>query len=172
MTLLTAEIRSYVGLSSGPITMPEPVEKGAVRRHAQALMDEAPRYSEAVPGDRFGAPVAPPMFPSFMLRRSLGAPDPLTERAADTDFDGLTLDIYTGLPELPLPGLALMAAGMEVEFYRYARHGEQVVQEAVYSDIYERVSKNGPMLFVIVDTEYRTAGGEVLMRLRFNYVRR
>ena len=46
------------------------------------------------------------------------------------------------------------------------------MQEAVYSDIYERVSKNGPMLFVIVDTEYRTAGGEVLMRLRFNYVRR
>ena len=90
MTLLNDEVRRYIGLSTGPIEASEPVEKGEVRRFAQAIMDEHPRYAEERPDDRFGAPIAPPLFPALMFRRPLGKPDPLLH-AGDPDYDGLSL---------------------------------------------------------------------------------
>jgi len=168
--LLTDEVRRYIGF--GAMTCSEPVEKGAVRRFAQAIMDEDPKYAEGEPGDRFGGPIAPPLYPALMFRRPLGTPDPLAH-AADPDYDGLSLATSTGLPDLPLRGHGLVSAGAEAEFYRYARHGESVVQHSAYRDIYERESKNGqPLLFTLIESEFRTAEGELLLRFRYRYVRR
>lgn len=172
-TILTDEIRGFIGWTSEGVTACDAVEPGAVRRYAQAIMadgdgDYAP---DAVPA-RFGGPVAPPIYPAFMFRRPLGTPDVLTERAGDPDFDGLVSAASDGLPELPLPGRALLNGGSEIEFLRYARHGERVVQRSRYADIYERESRNGPMLFVVTETEYSTSGGEVLLRIRKTIIRR
>jgi hypothetical protein len=172
MPLLTDAVRRYIGLHTGPIEASEPVEKGEVRRFAQAIMDEKQRYAAAEPGDRFGGPVAPPLFPALMFRRPLGAPDPFIN-ASEPDFDGLSLATHTGLPDLPLHNRALVSAGVETEFYRYARHGELVTQQSVYRDIYERQSKQGePLLFTVIDSEFRTSDGELLLRFSYRYVRR
>ncbi len=169
MALLTDELRGFIGRESAGATACDPVEAGAVRRYAQAIMDQDPAY--AAGADRYGGPVAPPLYPAFMFRRPFGTPDPLTDRAEDPDFDGLTVAAHSGLPELPLR-LALLNGGAEVELYRYARHGERVTQRSRYADIYERESKSGPMLFVIVETEYRTGDGDLLMRVRGTSIRR
>jgi hypothetical protein len=172
-TILTDEIRSYIGRQSGSVTACDAVEPGAVRRYAQAIMaDGDTDYAPDANPARYGRPVAPPIYPAFMFRRPLGTPDVLTERAEDPDFDGLVSAASDGLPELPLPGRALLNGGSEIEFFRYARHGEQVRQQSRYADIYERVSKNGPMLFVVVETEYRTASGDLLLRARKTVIRR
>ncbi len=172
MTLLTDEVRRYIGFDTGPMKSGERVERGEVRRFAQAIMDENPRYAESEDGGRFGAPIAPPLFPALMFRRPLGNPDPLAD-AADPDYDGLSLVTATGLPELPLPGRALVSAGVEAEFYRYARHGESIVQRSVYRDIYERESRQGGLLlFTIIESEFRTAEGELLLRFSYKYARR
>jgi hypothetical protein len=171
--ILSDEIRGYIGRQSGSVTACDAVEPGAVRRYAQAIMaDKDGDYAPGATPGRYGGPVAPPIYPAFMFRRPLGTPDVLTERAEDPDFDGLVSAASDGLPELPLPGRALLNGGSEIEFFRYARHGEQVTQQSRYADIYERVSKNGPMLFVIIETEYRTAGGELLLRVRKTTIRR
>lgn len=171
-TLLTDEIRGFIGLRSEAITACDGVEPGAVRRYAQAIMDDDPDYAPGAGNARHRGPVAPPLYPSFMFRRPFGEPDPLTEHAGDPDFDGLSLGAGDGLPELPLPGLAMLNAGSEVEFFRYARHGETVIQRSHYADIYERESKSGPMLLVVTETEYRAAGGDLLLRVRKTAIRR
>ncbi len=171
-TMLTDEIRGYIGLESETIEACDGIEPGAVRRYAQAIMDDDPDYAPGAGNPRFGGPVAPPLYPSFMFRQPLGTPDALSERAEDPDFDGLLAGASDGLPELPLPGRALLNGGSEIEFFRYARHGETVVQRSHYADIYERVSKNGAMLFVITETEYRTGGGDLLLRARKTAIRR
>ncbi len=172
MTILTDEIRSYIGRESESVTACDTVEPGAVRRYAQAIMADADGdYAPGATPARYGGPVAPPIYPAFMFRRPLGTPDVLTERAEDPDFDGLVSAASDGLPELPLPGRALLNGGSEIEFLRYARHGEQVTQRSRYADIYERPSRNGPMLLVIVETEY-SAGGDVLLRVRKTIIRR
>jgi hypothetical protein len=171
-TILTDEIRRYIGVKSETLLACDTVETGAVRRYAQAIMDDDPDYVAGATPARFGGPIAPPLYPSFMFRRPLGTPDALTDRAGDPDFDGLVPAAGDGLPELPLHGRALLNAGSEIEFFRYARHGESVIQRSTYADIYERQSKNGPMLFVVTETEYLTQDGELLMRARKTAIRR
>lgn len=173
MTMLTDEIRSYIGRRSESVMATDTVEPGAVRRYAQAIMaDHDGDYAPGATPARTGGPVAPPVYPAFMFRRPYGTPDALSERAEDPDFDGLVSSASDGLPELPLPGRALLNGGSELEFLRYARHGEQVVQQSRYADIYERQSKNGAMLFVVIETEYRTGDGELLLRACKTLIRR
>ncbi len=137
-TMLTDEIRSFIGVYSESLAACDTVEPGAVRRYAQAIMTEDPDYAPQSTAARYGGPVAPPLYPAFMFRSAYGTPDVLTERAEDPDFDGLILSAGDGLPELPLPGRALLNGGSEIEFFRYARHGETIVQRSSYADIYER----------------------------------
>lgn len=179
MSLITDELRAFIGVTTEAIPACDPVEQGAVRRFAQAVMDDDPAY--AGPGDagrtdsnaaRYGGPVAPPLFPAAMFRRPFGAPDLLQARAADPDFDGLAGGPRDGLPDLPLPGYAILNGGNEVELYRFARHGEQVLQRSRYADIQERESKSGPMLLVIIETDYVTATGEPLLKARKTIIRR
>jgi hypothetical protein len=172
MALLTDEVRKFIGVESTPFPACEPVERGAVRRYSQAIMDHDPAYASDEAGARFGGAVAPPLFPSFMFRTPFGSPDTMTERANDPDYDGIQMGVGSGLPELPLHGFALLNGGAEVEFYRYARHGETVLQKSRYADIYERETKSGPMIFVIIETEYSTEAGELLMRARKTIIRR
>jgi hypothetical protein len=164
-------LRDFIGVTSQSVTASEPVEAGAVRRFAQAIMDEDLKYGDpaSVQG---GQRLAPPLFPAFMFRRPLGTVDPVTQRAGDDYFDGLTLAINTGLPELPLDGMSLLNGGAEIEFYDYAKHGERISQQTRYRDIYEKVSSKGPMIFVVTETDYRNDAGALLLRIRQVNIRR
>lgn len=168
--LLTDEVRSFIGMTGPVLTATEPVERGYVRRFAQAIMDLDPQYAGA--GSRDGAPLSPPLMPLSLFQRPFDAGDYLTERALDPDFDGTDVSSNTGLPALPLPGLALLNGGAEVEFFRYARHGETVEQQSRYLDIKERMSGKGPMLLVFTETTYRTTAGELLLRVVQTDIRR
>lgn len=171
-TMLTDEIRGFIGAESEASAACDAIEPGAVRRYAQAIMDDDPNYAPGATPPRYGGPIAPPLYPSFMFRRPLGTPDVLSDRAEDPDFDGLVASAGDGLPELPLPGRALLNGGSEFEFFRFARHGERVVQRSRYADIYEKQSKSGPMLFVVTETEYRTGDDDLIMRVRKTAIRR
>src|ERR1039458_54106 len=82
MAFLTEALKKYIGLQSETETACDPVERGAVRRYAQAIQDEDPIFWDAGPNNaRFGGPVAPPLFPTHMFRRAFGAPDPPPLRA-------------------------------------------------------------------------------------------
>lgn len=174
MALMTDALKKYIGLESETETACDPVERGAVRRYAQAIMDEDPIFSEACANNaRFGGPVAPPLYPTHMFRRAFGAPDPLQLRARDPDFDGLASAAASGLPELePIRHLALLNGGSEIEFFRYARHGETVKLRSRYADIVEKETSKGPMLFVTIETEFRGGDDALLMKTRRTQIRR
>lgn len=171
MSILPEAAKQYVGLKSEQELACEPLERGAVRRYAQAIMDENPVYSEPDAATRFGGAVAPPIFPTHMFRRPFGAPDPLQERARDPDFDGLSAP--RGLPEIePLKGLSLLNGGSEIEFFRYARHGETVTQQSRYASITEKQTSKGPIILVVIESEYRNGDGELLLKARRTQIRR
>lgn len=165
------QLRAYIGTTSASVTACDPVEKGAVRRFAQAIMDEKAKYgAEGI--DEGGRSLAPPLFPSFMFRRPLGTEDPLTKRAKDDYFDGLSLAVNTGLPDLPIPHMSLLNGGAEIEFFDHARHGDIVSQQSRYADIYERQSSKGPMIMVVTETDYSNQDGKLLLRIRQINIRR
>lgn len=168
------KLARYIGIQSEWETACDGVEPGAVRRFAQAIMDDDPDYRPGA-STRYGGPVAPPLYPMLMFRRPLGAPDPLQVNAHDPRFDGLgkASSITRGLPDIEeLAGWAILNGGTEVELLRYARHGETVRMRSRYADITERDSSKGPMVFIVTEAEFATPEGEVLMRARRTLIRR
>jgi acyl dehydratase len=174
MALLPEATKQYIGVQSAHETACDPVERGAVRRYAQAIMDEDPVFREPCANNaRFGGPVAPPLYPTHLFRRAFGTVDPLQEHAHDPDYDGLGATSAQGLPELdPIKNLALLNGGSEIEFFRYARHGETVTLRSRYADIVEKETSKGPMIFVTIETEYHNGDGELLMKTRRTQIRR
>lgn len=171
--LLTPEVQGLVGVESGVETACEPVERGAVRRYVQAYMDDDPMFHEGLWREGQKGAVAPPLFPMNMFRRPFGTPDPFAEHEGNPDFDGIVGSTAQGLPPLPLPkGIGLLNAGTEVEVFRYARHGESVTAKSRYHSITEKQSSKGPMLLVIIETEYHGSDGGLLLRVRKTQIRR
>ena len=168
------DLQRYVGIQSEWETACDVVEAGAVRRFAQAIMDEDPAYGRDAQ-TRFGGPVAPPLYPMMMFRRRLGTPDPLQLHAGDPDFDGLgqASSVTRGLPEIePLDGYSALNGGTEVELFRYARHGETIRMRSRYAEITEKQTSKGPIVLVVTESEFATSDGEVLMRARRTLIRR
>jgi hypothetical protein len=170
--LLTEDITSLTGHWSEPMQVCDPVEQGAVRRFAQAIMDDDPDYGPDAPVDgRYGGPIAPPLFPNHMLRRPFGTPDLVQDRAQAPDFDGVVPQ--PGLPPIQaLAHLPVLNGGSEFEFFRHARHGESVSLRQRYADIYEKHNGKGTIVFVVIESEISTTGGELLLRARRTLMRR
>lgn len=174
MAILPEAAKKYIGLTSAKEVACDVVESGAVRRYAQAIMDEDPIYSPLGAAHAcYGGPAAPPFFPTHMVRRPLGAPDPVQEQARDPDFDGIGATAAQGLPEIePLKGLSLLNGGSEVEFYRYARHRETVTVQSRYVDITEKQTSKGPIILVVIESDYCGADGSLIVRARRTQIRR
>jgi len=174
MSILTEAAKAYIGTETEIEIACDVVERGAVRRYAQAIMDDDPAYHGEGPGaERYGGAVAPLIFPTHMFRRPFGAPDPLQEKASDTDFDGSGISTTQGLPEIEsLKHLAILNGGSSIEFRRYARHGETVKLKSRYADIVEKETSKGPIALVYIDSDYLGSDDELLCRVRRTYIRR
>jgi uncharacterized protein len=174
MPRLTDDIRKMIGLETSLQRCCDVVERGAVRRYAQAIMDLDPIYMDEkfTAGTRYKRPVAPPLFPSAMLRLPFGDPDLIQERSTDPDFDGVVGSSSFGLPPLPLKDSPIVNGGTEVELIRYANHGEQVFLRARYRDIAERETSKGWMLFVNYECDFLDAQEKLILRYRRVQIRR
>ena len=174
MSILPEAAKQYIGMTSEKEVACDPVESGAARRYAQAIMDEDPIYGAS--GDahkQYGGPVAPPFLPTHMVRRPLGAPDPIQEHAKDPDFDGIGATAAQGLPEIkPLEGMSLLNGGSEVEFYRYARHGETITVQSRYLDISEKETSKGAIILVVIESDYCGTDGSPIVKVRRTQIRR
>jgi hypothetical protein len=163
LPILTDELLRYVGIESPELEAPHPVEASEVRRYAQATMDDDPRYIAGADGQ---APIAPLLFPTHMFRAPFGSSDILTERAEDPDFDGGVALSSRGLPDLPTRNLVRLNGGVKIDFFDHARHGERVRMKSRYASITEREGSKGPMMLVLIDTDYYTADGRPLLRVQ------
>lgn len=166
MPHVTEEIRELIGKSNNPITAHHPIEASEVRRFHHATMDPAPRYMDPdfAARSRYGRLVAPPAFPVVAHRRLPQESDPL-DSMGEVDFDGLARELRPGLPAVQVSLSRLLNGGYEYEFYRYAAHGERVICTSTYRDIYERESKNGWMVFILIEDMFTTDTGDRLLKV-------
>ena len=162
MPLLNEQVLALVGYESSVSEAPDPVERGAVRRFVQASMNEEPAYLSPDSAELD----APDLFPMNMFVRPFGTPDLLSDRAQDPDFDGAIAASMRNLPELPLPSRVRLHGGYDIQIFRRAKVGERVRMKSKYIDITERQGSKGPMVIAVVDTDYFTAEGAPLLRVR------
>jgi acyl dehydratase len=173
-TYITDEVRALIGRESEPVTAWEAVEPGAVRRFTQAIMDNDPVYwdADAAADSRYGAPSAPPLYPSFAFRRLPGTPDPLDQARDNRDFDGIGSAGGGRLPVIPGLPVRTLNGGVEAEFFALARHGDRITAQSRYADIYEREGRTGKMVFIVTETTYTNQDGQVLAKIRNTGIRR
>ena len=141
-TFLTEEMRQQaLGVKTGPIVLE--VEKGAVRRFAEAVGDASPLYNDEVAArnSRHGGLLAPPTF----LR-------------------SLRLD----RPTLPfeVPFQRLLDGGSDWEYFEPVRVGDRITGVAQIADVSERSGRLGAMLFTILEFTYTNQFDELVATQR------
>jgi hypothetical protein len=163
---ITEEIKALIGYETDWIEACDPVESGAVRRFCQAIMDDDPTYWQPAHAakSKYGALVAPPLYPLHAFRRPPGTPDPLRRVSEDPDFDGVPRDYGLGLPPLHIDLPRLLNGGNRIEMVRLAKHGERLSAKSRYVDIYQKEGKSGPLVFVLVETIYRNQNRHTILK--------
>ena len=69
-----------------------------------------------------------------------------------------------GLPPLDVGLERLLNGGVEAEVFALARLGDTITCRSRYASITERRGRTGPMVFVVVQTDYATIEGSALLR--------
>ena len=141
MSLLTPEIKSWIGHSEPPITVE--VSRREIVKYAVATEQVRQVYLD---GDE-----APPMF-AFGLFRPVVPLDALGP-------DGLPP--MTAMPELPLK--RIMAGGTRLTIHRAVRPGQTLVGTRSITDIFEKEGRQGPLIFVVTELGVTTAADEPVM---------
>ena len=137
-SFLTEEMRQQaIGLESVPATME--VEKGAIRRFAEAIGDASPLWNDeaAARKTRYGGLTAPPTFLRSMRGVQVNLP---FELSFSRRLDG----------------------GSDWEYFQPVRPGDSITAVARIADLTERSGRLGTMVFMITVTTYRNQFDEVV----------
>lgn len=157
----------YTGMSGEPKVAPTPLERDALRRFVQAIMDHDPLYYDDAyaMGTKYGGLVAPPLYPVHAFRPLPGGADPLDLLHDDPDADGSggSDGVYFGLKPIPSPFKRLLNGGNEIEFYRCLAVGERCIAHARFADVTLKQGKSGAMLLTTIETRFTTEDGELLV---------
>jgi acyl dehydratase len=134
--------RSLIGRESEPVV--HEVEKGAIRRFAEALGDPNPIYVDDVAARAAGYPslVAPPTFPVALT---------MNERFRHS------LDLGTR---------SILHGEQQFEFTRPVVAGDRITVKTKVADVQERAGASGPMDVLILEDEGRDERGELVFRTR------
>lgn len=161
------DFAEYVGMRGEPLVATMPLERDTLRRFAQAIMDTDPLYYDGAYAatTRYGGLVAPPLYPVHAFRPAPGGDDPLDALRANPNADGSGGNdgVFFGLKPIASPFKRLLNGGNEIEFNRCLAVGEKAVARARYADIQLKQGKSGSLLLVVIETEFRTEAGELLL---------
>jgi acyl dehydratase len=134
--------RSLIGRESEPVL--QEVEKGAIRRLADALGDPNPLYQDEAAARASGFPnlIAPPTFPAVLA---------MNEKFRHS------LDLGTR---------SILQSEQVVEYGRQVVAGDRVTVKSRVADVGERPGASGPMDVLVLEEEGRDDKGELLFRCR------
>jgi hypothetical protein len=171
--VVTDEVRALVGVTGPVLTAPAPLAPDTLRRFVHAAMETDPIHfdDEAAQARGYDAVVAPPLYPLHAFPRRPGTSDPLDALAGDPEWDGIEL-VEDGLPPLEFQLERLLNGGVEAEVFALARLGDTITCQSRYASITERQGRSGPMVLVVVETDYRTTAGAALLRVRTTMIAR
>ncbi len=156
--MLPEELSSLIG-KGGDVRIFD-VEKGPIRRFADAVSDPNPLYydEEYAKNSRYGSIIAPP---GFFGQPKGGAPSFDTKR-----------ELRPALTKVGYTNPAAVDAGIEYEFFHPVRAGDTIVATSMIIDITEREGKTGKMAFAITETTYINQNGDVVARARATMIQR
>jgi len=125
------------------------VEKGAIKRFAEAVDDPNPLYrdEEYARRTKYGSIIAPPGFFGWPVK-----PGPMLDR--------MRRELAAAMVEAGYP--ALLDGGIEFEFMVPVRPGDILVAVPKIANIYDRETRAGKLAFGIIETSYTNQNGALV----------
>ena len=158
--MLPEEVTWLIGKTGEPVIME--VEKGAIKRFADAVGDRNPLYwdEEYAKSSRYGSIVAPPGFFGWPTRweRSMPFFSELRQEVVDTIAK-------TGYSRL-------LAGGIEFDFFQPVRAGDILASVAKVTSIQERETKTGKMILSTIETTFINQNGDIVAKERSTLIHR
>ncbi|MGA9174159.1 MAG: MaoC family dehydratase N-terminal domain-containing protein [Thermoactinomyces sp.] len=136
----------FVGVESSPVK--NEVEKGAIRKFADAIGDPNPLYrdEEYAKTTRYGRIIAPPTF--------------------SRTFD------YGEIPGLEFNREGLIHGEQQFEYFRPIFAGDVLYCSTKLADVYEKEGKLGRMIFLVYEQKGVNEAGETVFIARSNVIYR
>lgn len=158
--MLPEEITKLVGKSE-QVKIFE-VEKGAIRKFADAIDDQNPLYrdEEYARNSRYGSIIAPPGFFGWPTQWTRG--DPFPSEATGDIRRALARTGYS----------RILDGRIEYEFFCPVRAGDTLTASSMIKDIVEREGKTGKTAFVITETTYTNQNGDLVAKVRQTSIQR
>ena len=157
-SVITAEVRSWIGRSTEPMTLPEEISASDVRRYINATGDRNPLWldDDFARAAGYKARILPPMMVID-----------LSWRIHEAESGRLWHH------HIPLPPNYVDArnAENEIEWLAEVYIGETLVIMHRIIDIVARAGRRGLGVYITRETEYRTGDGRLVARLRQTVVR-
>jgi len=160
--VLPEELKKLIGVSGSPKTYE--VEKGAIRRFADAVGDYNPIYNdeEYALKSRQGAIIAPPGFFGWPVKQKRGSP-----LAVD-----IPPELEFAFEQAGYPLSLVLDGGMEYEFFLPVRAGDTLTAVTTIRNLRERSSETGSIIVSFLDTAYHNQAGALVAKQQLMFVRR
>jgi acyl dehydratase len=158
--MLSEEIKKLIGISSSVRTYE--VEKGAIRRFAEAMDDPNPLYQdEAYAGkSRYGSIIAPPGFFGWPSKQARG--------------NALAIDIppelLSALEQAGYPKSSVLDGGMEWEFSLPVHAGDILSARTIVRNLRSRTTDTGSVIFSFIETTYHNQTGTLVATQQAMYI--
>ena len=158
--MLPEEVTNLIG-KAGNITIMD-VEKGAIKKHADAVGDFNPIYwdEEYASNSRYGSIIAPPGFFGWPTRWSESGPTYTKLR------EELILAIAQAGYERVLDG------GIEYEFFSPVRAADTLAALPKIINIFEKETKAGTLVFSVMETTYTNQNDRLVAKARNTLIHR
>lgn len=150
------ELKQYIGKVDPPHV--REVEKGAIRRYAEAVGNDNPLYydEEYAGKSRYGGIIAPPGFFGWSAKAI----------AASEGIVGLmTAMINAGYA-------GILDGGISYEFYQPVRVGDTLVASPKVKDVTAKEGRTGTMIICQFETSYLNQNGDLVAKATQNLIGR
>jgi len=150
--MLSEKVQEFIG-QGGDASILE-IEKGAIRRFADAVDDRNPLYrdDEYARNSRYGSIITVPGFFGWPTRSPRGS--------AIASSGGLTAGLASALSEAGYN--RILDGGMDYEFYMPVRTGDTLSANTRLKDVREREGGTGKMAIVRNETTYYNQNGDLV----------
>jgi len=152
------KLKGLLGTTTGPVI--NEVERGAIKRYAEAVGDPNPLYSdvEYARNSKYREIVCPPGFFGWTTK--------LNNEAIETMSTVFGTLIEAGL-------LRILDGGVEYDFFLPVRAGDTLTWYARFADAKERVGKDGGrMVFITMELTFVNQNGDLVAKRRQTFLAR
>jgi len=158
--MIPEEVSRLIGRTGDTIIME--VEKGAIKRLADAIGDFNPLYwdDECARNSRYGSIIAPPGF--------FGWPTKWPEMGPT--YSKLREEMQLAISKAGFP--RLLDGGVEYDFFEPVRAGDKLAALPRIINMYERESKGTTMLFSVTEITYTNQNGALVAKARQTLIHR